>query len=127
METAISRITEFDLTKQQIHDFIEKASNEAINGTNDLLYIKKSLKALSEIVKGIDDNISHSVMDEAAKYEKTFDYRGAQFQLKYRTSYDFENCNDSLLKEAEEAISKRKENVKTLDRADGGCRHRGNH
>jgi hypothetical protein len=94
METAISKINEFNLSKEQIKNFIEKATNEALNGNYDILEVRKNIKILEDVAKGIKQAIEPTVLDEAAKHGKTFNYCGVQFQTSIRNTYDYKSCND---------------------------------
>lgn len=112
MERAISKITDFELTKEQISNFVQQASEDAISGNYDLLKVYKSLTVIEKITEGIKKNVKFHVLDEAASYGKTFDHAGARFEVKYRKSYDY--SEDSEVQRLEAELKERKELLKSI-------------
>jgi len=114
METAVSTLSSFNTSKDGIKRYVTQVVNEIKEGVmNPLLahlYIKSMEKSLEEISKQIKED----VMNEAYKYEKSFDFHGARIeQTELGTKYNYENCGDvvwnGLNKQITELSEKRKE------------------
>jgi hypothetical protein len=91
MTRAISTINQFDFTKTQINNFVEKVIME-IDNENPLDILPK-LKVMEEIVKQLKAKINHNVLMEASNCpEKTFSINGCSFTKVFRKSYDYSNC-----------------------------------
>jgi hypothetical protein len=68
MEKALSALAHLPETGDQVRRYIEMATEEALNGSRDLLAIYKELYAAQEAIKGIIANVKPYVLEEAAKY-----------------------------------------------------------
>ena len=115
MEKAISTINQFDLTKEQINNFIEQVTSDILDsGEYDLLATARNLKVMEDIVKSIKSNISSYVIDDISKYGKTVDLANTTFTVKVRNSPDWSSCKDSTLKQLEQDLKDRKQLIQTL-------------
>ena len=94
MEKAISTIKNFNLTKDQIDNFVSQVLNQVHNQGDDVLQTTICLKAMEDVVKKVRAGISDLARDEAEKYiGKSFDYKGATVSKVNRTSYDYSACS----------------------------------
>ncbi len=116
METAISKINEFDLDKDQINDFIDKVCDEALDtfDSGGFLKLRRNIKVLTEITKGIEERLKHDFLEEANKHGKEFTVDSAKFTVKIRTTPDFRVCNDSKLNDAIRIKKERETFLKAL-------------
>lgn len=70
---------------------------------------------MEEIIKKIaaDDGYKAAVLTEAEKHGKSFDYQSAKFTVRETAvSYDYQNCNDSVLFEMMEQAERLAESIK---------------
>ena len=89
MDNALSFITEFNLTRSQIDQYVQKAIEQIDTGLYNPLSIHLCLKAMEDLIKKIKEGIAEQVLTEAEKYGKSFDYMGARVQLTERRTYDY--------------------------------------
>jgi PIN domain nuclease of toxin-antitoxin system len=100
METlrALNVINTMPSTYMEISNFVLKAKSEMLSGNYNPLDIEIQLKAMEECIKMLraDDDIRLSVMKEAEKYGKSFDYRGCKMCVKeVGVKYDYAATGDS--------------------------------
>lgn len=112
MDNALSFITQFNLTKTQIDNFVRKALEEIDTGLYNPLSIHLCLKAIEEVVKKIKVGVADQVMLEAEKYGKSFEYMGAKVQLTERRTYDY--THDAAWFEIHSSLKQREELLKHL-------------
>ena len=99
---------------------IVKSINEG--GNVNPLRVATTIKALETAIKLIRDGIESTIIDEAEKHEKTFDFDGHSITLKeIGVRYDFSICNDPEYEElsatithTKEAMEKRESFLKSL-------------
>jgi hypothetical protein len=99
---AISTLTILPKTKAEITSYVEAIKQDILSGYTNPLESAIMLKSFEDIVKALrlDTEIKRYIEFETEKYtEKTIEYAGAKIAKSERTSYQFENCNDSLLNE----------------------------
>ena len=90
MEKAISTINQFDFTRDEITRFVDKATNEILDGNDNILAVSGKLKVMEDIVKGLRANLKDYIHEEASKYpDKTFDLSGFTFSKVNRTTYQY--------------------------------------
>lgn len=104
-------------TWDEITSFVHKVKAEILSGEYNPLAIEISLKAMEETIKCLrgDEEIRKQVLDEAAKYEKNFEFNGVKMQVREAgVKYDYASSGDSewaildaQVKELTEAKKKR--------------------
>lgn len=83
------------------------------DGTIDPLRVATSIKALETAIKLIRDGIEDMIIEEAEKYEKTFEIDGHKITLKETgVRYDYTVCNDPEWEEQSSSMSNAKESLK---------------
>ena len=90
----------FETDKEQRRLFIEQTVDSVVNGNVDVKKVHLQIKAMEEIIKGIQDSSSYkdTLLDEALKHGKSFSYQNADWQIKeVGVSYDYTLCNDEEL------------------------------
>lgn len=112
MDNALSVITEFNLTRTQIENYVQKALEQIDTGLYNPLSIHLCLKAMEELIKKIKEGISEQVLQEAEKYGKSFDYMGARVQLTERRTYDY--SKDDAWSQISRSLKQREELLKYL-------------
>lgn len=110
---AISVIKLFPETKEQISAFSSQILNELESGNISALDILLNVKGFENVLKDIKDKLDELALNEASKYEKTFNYRNAELQIKEAgTKWDYSNCGDVklnfILKNEEDIINQKK-------------------
>jgi len=114
METAVSTLSNFNTSKEGIKRYVDQVVGEIKNGVMNPLLAKLYIKSLQKSLEEIEKQISDDVMEEARKYEKSFEFHGARIeQAELGTKYDFGNCKDVvwdvLTKQIADLSEKRKE------------------
>lgn len=107
--------------KDQIQAFAEGVINEVKEGGQNPLEVKILITALKKSLEIIEDGIKDSVLNEAEKHGKNFEFSGARVTIKENgTRYDFTNCNHpkwNLLDIQERAVKDQKKEVEALLKA----------
>ena len=86
----------------KVNEVVNNITNSVMDGTINPLEAIISLKKLEEIVKKAKANISDAVIDEAAKYGKTFTFADAEITNKSSAGrYDYSNIPEIVAKELE--------------------------
>ena len=109
----------FDTNREQRASFVTKVIDSIQDGTADPLKVHLQVKAMEEIIKAItgSETYKEMLLNEAAKYGKTFEHFNAKFQIKETgTQYDYSQCNDSLLDELAEKMDGLKEAIKEREK-----------
>ena len=114
METAVSTLSTFNTSKEGIKRYVDQVVGEIKNGVMNPLLAHLYIKSMEKSLEGISAQIKEDVINEAYKYEKSFDFHGARIeQAELGTKYDFTNCNDvvwnDLNKKITELTEKKKE------------------
>lgn len=126
---ALSVISKLPTTKQDINLFVEAAVNEMLDGTKNPLQVNVQLKVLEDIIDQIRKNsdVRYAIMEEASKYEKTFEMFGAKITQTSKSTYDYSGCGDAVYndlvaqkKKLDEVIKAREAMLKTGINADTG-------
>jgi len=104
--TTVSVIKLFTPTKEGIQSFVNRTIDLVKGGEINPLELKLYLKTMEKIIEGIDAGIKESARDEAEKYgERKFAFHGAEIELANTyTKYDYSQCGDPELNEAEKEI-----------------------
>jgi hypothetical protein len=118
---ALSTITSAPCTWEEITSFVHKVKEEILSGEYNPLAIEISLKAMEETIKCLreDKEIRQQVLDEAAKYDKNFEFNGVKMQVREAgVKYDYASSGDSewaiLDAQVKELTEKRKAREKYL-------------
>ena len=86
----------------KVAEVVANITTSVNNGDVNPLEAIVSLKKLEEIVKQAKSEIAEAVIDEAAKYGKTFTYGDAEITNKYSAGrYDYSNIPEIVAKEIE--------------------------
>ena len=113
-QTAVSKLSTFNTSKDGIKRYVTQVVHEIKEGVMNPLLAHVYIKSMEKSLEAISAQIKEDVMNEACKYEKSFDFHGARIeQAELGTKYDFTNCNDvvwnDLNKQIIELSEKRKE------------------
>lgn len=111
---AISVIKLLPESKEQISYFSSQILNELESGNISALDVLLNIKGFENVLKDIKDKLDELALNEASKYEKTFNYRNAELQIKESgTKWDYSNCGDIklnfILKNEESIANQKKE------------------
>lgn len=111
---AISVIKLLPESKEQIRSFSSQILNELESGNISALDVLLNIKGFENVLKDIKDKLDELSLNEASKYEKTFNYRNAELQTKESgTKWDYSNCGDIklnfILKNEESIANQKKE------------------
>jgi len=109
----LSTINLLPSNKDEVKRFSEKLISELLDGSEDILVAKRKLKCMAEIIKKVEAGIKESVLTEAEKHGKTFEYKGAEFSISLLgVKYDYTQCNDTVWNELNSQETKIKETKK---------------
>ena len=99
MDKQLSLISSVPLTKIEQSTFIAGAVEEILSGNVDPLECDMRLKILFDVIEAIRKNekVKEYTLEEASKYEKTFDLRGCKVTLSSKTTKDYTGCGDALM------------------------------
>lgn len=89
-------------TKEQRSEMVKEMMNEVLNGRVNPLELHLRLKAAEEVIKTLTSNPAYNgiLLDEAAKYGKSFEYQTAKVEVKeVGVKYDYSMCGHSKLNE----------------------------
>ena len=79
--------------KDQIQAFADGVINEVKEGAQNPLEVKILITALKKSLEIIEDGIKDSVLSEATKHGKNFEFKGARVTIKENgTKYDYSGC-----------------------------------
>ena len=87
-------------TKEQRSEVVREMMEEILNGRVNPLELHLRLKAAEEVIKALTSMPAYKgiLLDEAAKYGKSFQYQTAKVEVKeVGVKYDFTNCGSSRL------------------------------
>jgi len=99
----------FDTNREQRASFVTQVIDSIQDGTADPLKVHLQVKAMEEIIKAItgSETYKEMLLNEAAKYGKSFEHFNANFQIKETgTKYDYSQCNDSFLSQQKYKLEK---------------------
>ena len=124
MNNELQKILVFPETRQDIRNYISNVKQSILEGENDPLKVLKMLKCFENIIKELkeDQDIQEMILNESDKYsEKTIELHGCKFTKQERPTWDYSECNDSVLSSYEkemqfldEKIKERKEFLKLI-------------
>lgn len=106
-------------TKEQRSEVVKEMMNEVLNGRVNPLELHLRLKAAEEVIKALTSIPAYKgiLLDEAAKYGKSFQYQTAKVEVKeVGVKYDYCQCGNSTLADLycqAEAISARIKELET--------------
>jgi len=108
MNLTVTNLSLFETSKQERQIFAEHITNNLLEGLADPLKVHLQVKCMEDFIKQITSNSVYKdlIVTEAVKYGKTFEHHNAKFEIKEAgVKYDFQNCNDPILKELEDKFS----------------------
>ena len=95
METALSTIKLLPFSKQQVSIFSDQLKDSLENGQIDPLELAVYFKAIEETIKQVKEVMSGLALNEAEKYGKSFQFKGAKIDIReVGTSYDYSKSGD---------------------------------
>lgn len=99
METQVQLFKGLPFSLSEQTDFANNAIQEILDGNVNPLHAELHLRAIQETIKKITEHpgVKSAVMEEAEKYDKTFDFHGAKITRSSRTTKDYSQCNDHVL------------------------------
>lgn len=100
MNESIAQFTYLPGTKSERETFVQLCVEEILSGKRNPLELEIMLKNLEDTISCIrkHPSVKEYVQKEAEKYpEKTFSFKGVTITKTNRSSYDYSNCNDSIL------------------------------
>jgi RecA-family ATPase len=107
MENALSYITVLPSAKAEVSNFASQIISSVEAGEINPLSLKIRLKWFEKLIEAIDKPIRDAVMNEAMKFEKSFEKDGFKIeQAEVGTKYDYSNCNDPTLNDLNERLDK---------------------
>ena len=78
-------------SKSEIAAYVGQVKEQILSGYIDGCQTAIMLKSLEDTIKALrgDEDIKRFIMQEAEKYGKSFEFKGAKFSLSGRKTYDF--------------------------------------
>ena len=118
MQTAVSTLSVFPNTKEQVSLFANKLKSELENGEVNPLEIITMQKAIENVFDAVKPTLSELARAEAEKHGKSFDFKGAKIEcVEVGTKYDFSECGHldySDLCEKINRLTEMKKNYETM-------------
>lgn len=116
---AIEQIKQMPLSKNKVIEFSESIKAELECGNIDPLELALYFKSMEEIVKNVKTTLNEMAVEEAQKYGKSFQFKGAKIDVREMgTKYDYSECGDIHLQKISQEIDasneKRKERENIL-------------
>ena len=118
METAISTLSVFPETRQQQHDFANRAIEELMNDNHDLLKVWQQMSIIADTLNEIKESVTlkNAVIAELEKYGKDGkEVNGCKLTVSQRRTFDFSECNHEGWRMAEEELNNWKETKKEAE------------
>ena len=115
MNQELQTLSLFDLNKEQRAELVQTTIERIANGELSPLKAHLQVKAMEDIIDGItkDKTYKEMLLDEAAKYGKTFEFGNGKFSTKETgVRYAYDQCNDPVLSELMEQNDKLLEQIK---------------
>lgn len=122
---ALSAINLLPSTNQQAQSFSNMIIEQVKSGTVNPLELKAQLKFIEKTLELIDKGVKESWMKEAAKYGKSFEFKGWKIEeMEAGTRYDFSSdpVHEALVKELKEReafLKVLKEPITVVDESTG--------
>ena len=118
MQTAVSTLSVFPNTKEQVSLFANKLRTELENGEVNPLEIITMQKAIEKVFDAVKPTLSELARAEAEKHGKSFDFKGAKIEcVEVGTKYDFSECGhldyDDLCEKINQ-LTEMKKNYETM-------------
>lgn len=104
----------FDLNKEQRAELVKQTIERIAEGELSPLKAHLQVKAMEDIIAQItkDAKYRDMLLDEAAKYGKSFEYGNAKFSTRETgVRYSYDQCNDPILAELYEQNDKLSEQI----------------
>ena len=115
MSNQLQVLSLFDLDKQQRAELAQQTIDRIANGELSPLKAHLQVKAMEDIIEKITKDATYRdmLLDEAAKYGKSFEYGNAKFSTKETgVRYSYDQCNDPILAELYAANDELLEKIK---------------
>ena len=87
-------------TKEERSELVKEIMNEVLNGRVNPLELHLRLKSVEEVIKTLTSHQAYKgiLLDEAAKYGKSFEYKTATVEVKeVGIKLDYSQCGNSTL------------------------------
>ena len=118
METAISTLSVLPETREQQHDFANKAVAELLSGNYDIVKAWQQMSIIADTLNEIKESITlkNAVIAELEKYGKDgTEVNGCKLTVSQRRTFDFSACNHTAYSILKNEIKARTEIVKELE------------
>jgi len=105
-------------TKEQRSEVVREMMEEVLQGRVNPLELHLRLKAAEEVIKALTSMPAYKgiLLDEAAKYGKSFTYQTAKVEVKeVGVKYDFSNCGNSRLTWLYEQLAEIEDSIKVQE------------
>lgn len=115
MNQELQTLSLFDLNKEQRSELVQTTIERIANGELSPLKAHLQVKAMEDIIDQItkDKTYKDMLLDEAAKYGKSFEFGNGKFSTKETgVRYAYDQCNDPVLAELYEQNDKLLEQIK---------------
>jgi len=116
--TTTNILSLFQTDKAQRFSFVRDVITRILAGDADPIKVHLQLKAMQEIIGEItsDPQYRDALLDESAKYGKTFERYNGKFSIKETgTRYDYSQCGDSELADLYEKKTELDAKIKTRE------------
>ena len=119
MDNAVSYLTVLPANKDEIKSFSDRVISELEGGAIDPLELRRNIKAIEMALESIKDKARNIFVDEAQKYGKEFNYKGAEFNVaEFGIKYNYESTGDPVWAKLNELKKKREEYLRGLKDVD---------
>lgn len=115
METTLSVLHLMPSTKDQVNTFSSDIINRVKSGDLSALQLRANLKFIEMTLEKIKEGIKSEVMNEASKYEKSFEYRGFRITQK-ETGIKYDFSSDKIHALLSEKIEEREKLLKSISK-----------
>jgi hypothetical protein len=115
MNQELQVLSLFDLDKKQRQEYVQQTIERINNGELNPLKAHLQVKAMEDIIKGLtsDDAYRNMLLDEAAKYGKSFEFMNGKFSTKETgVRYSYDQCEDPILSELYDNDNELQEKIK---------------
>lgn len=115
MNQELQTLSLFDLNKEQRSELVQTTIERIANGELSPLKAHLQVKAMEDIIDQItkDKTYKDMLLDEAAKYGKSFEFGNGKFSTKETgVRYAYDQCNDPILAELYAANDELLEKIK---------------
>jgi hypothetical protein len=118
METTVSLMSQFPVSKKGIESFISQTKDIILSGNRDILEIAAYLAAIDSIISDLrkDNDIDASILKEAEKHgKKTFEKNGVKYTIS-ETGVKYDYSESELWNVAKSEVEKATEKKKAIEK-----------